>query len=343
MKKAFIIFFIFIVTGFVVFGLNSFFSQKKENTALRIKIISMKKEKNIPKSWARLTQESIQRFSPIKPQNEKSLDDLIPMSPSIEQLAKNLSQKMYNIKKLDVTDIEKCIELAETIIAEEPASLSAYKAKLISMLVLESKFDQKIDDYEISKILETLASFEVESDSVAKREAALIGRGNAQLSILENQLNEISFLRDEIVFQTQGLDQSSPYYEELINEDNELALRENLVALNLENAQNNLSNEIAYPVQPSDELIEIPFLRLMAKEEYDTVIEDAESYISEFPNSPNIYFFLIRALEFQGRDEEALRIIEESNLSSEAQSILQARLISTSNEDPKKYWENLKF
>lgn len=344
-----IILFILVVSGF---GLKYYSTQKKENSALRIKIITLNKTKKTPLPWSRLTQQSIETI------NKKTLTPtpaptLIPVAKlvneipiieqSTEQLSKSLTENMQNLKSLDLATVDKNIEIADEIISREPASYSAYKAKLISLLVKESKFDQSIDDYEINKVLDNMAGFEVANDNTARREAALIASTNNQLMALENTLDDISILRDEISTQSSAIDRSSPEYEALQNQNQQLINREVVSALNLESLQNNINNGALEPVYLNEDVVEIPFLRLIAKNDYDSVIENADSFIEQFPNSPTGYFYLVKALGFQGRADDAIRVIEETKLSPEAQSDLMDRLDATSGDDPKSYWEKLRF
>ena len=343
MKKKYVL----IVSFFIlfIFGVKALFNLKKENAALRVKVLTLKKDKKMPVPWSRLTKDSIKRLSPIHEKQVIKKDEIAVIEDPIstENLAKIISKNMLNLKTLNVKSLEETIKIAEEIINREPDSYSAYKAKLISLLILESKFDQQIDDYEINKTIDSLTSFEMNTDALNKREAALIGKGNNQLKNLANQLNDISLLRDEITLQSSALDKSSPEYFELQNQESELAVRENMTNLDIENAENKLLEEIAQTKLPNEDLVDIPFYRLMAKGDFTRVIENAESYLEQFPNASNAFYFLIRALDAEGREAEALKAIEETKLSPDALMSLQLRLEATSGEDPKKYWENLKF
>ncbi|RPJ68893.1 MAG: hypothetical protein EHM20_17015 [Alphaproteobacteria bacterium] len=93
----------------------------------------------------------------------------------------------------------------------------------------------------------------------------------------------------------------------------------------------------------NEDIVQIPFLRLMAKDDFDGVIDNAENFIEQFPNAPDGYYFLIKAYELTGRHDDALRVREDPRLSNETLSIVQKRLKDFPNLDPKKYWKNLNF
>lgn len=55
------------------------------------------------------------------------------------------------------------------------------------------------------------------------------------------------------------------------------------------------------------------------------------------------YFYLIRALELEGRFEEAYEFLEDIEFNAEDLIELEERLGSSRNENPQNYWQNLKF
>ncbi|RPJ76372.1 MAG: hypothetical protein EHM20_07560, partial [Alphaproteobacteria bacterium] len=142
--------------------------QKKENQALKIKILTLNKTRSIT-PWQGLisrpqispittplpsTQDevSIRESSPIRsPQKPLQLDnDLLIQNLSTTELADILSLRMIELNSLDQQGLEKNIEIANEIISREPDSYSAYKAKLVSMLVMEGKLNQEIEDDEVN-------------------------------------------------------------------------------------------------------------------------------------------------------------------------------------------------
>lgn len=342
-----IILFLLVISGA---GLKFYFTQRSENNALRIKILSLNKIKRAPLPWSRLTQETLETTkkviattpslaSPV----QKATNGIPIKEESTQGLAKELEKTMLNVKNLDLSNIDKNIEIADEIINREPDSYSAYKAKLILMIVKEGKFNQTIDDYELNKVLDSMAGFEIGSDTIARREAALIAIFNNEQFALENKLNDIFLLRDEISTQSAALDKMSPEYQELQIQDEQLATKEQLYSENLDNILSKRNDETSSSVYLNEDIVEIPFLRLMAKADHDTVIENAQSFIEQFPDSPTGYYYLVKALEAEGRTDEAIRAIEESKLPPLAQDALQDRLDATNGEDPKKYWEKLIF
>jgi hypothetical protein len=223
-----------------------------------------------------------------------------------DELVSTLTNNMVNIKKLDLLTIEESIKIADEIIFREPGSYSAYKAKLILMVLKENKFNQNIDDYEFNKTLDNIAGFEIANNEEMRRESVLMATVNDRLTVLENKLDDISIVRDEILIQSAGIDKMSSAYH---NED----------------------------------VVEVPFLRLMSNKDYITAEENARTFIEQFPDSPSGYYYLVKALEFQGRMDEALQIIEELESYPRTRVMLQEKLNTNVDDDFKTYWEKLSF
>lgn len=348
----------------ILFVLSAFFfkfarEQKRENNALKIKLITLNKTRTIT-PWERLI--SRPQISPTAPK-EKAIEDIVTtqasstIAPPIvatqsegpiqnlstQELATSLGKRMSEIKSQDLANIQKNIEIANEIISREPDSYSAYKAKLISLLTMEGKLNQEIDDSELNGILETMASFDLTNDSVTRKEAALISNTTKELISLEDQLQQVSSERLFIEEQLELVDPNSPEIRALEIERQNLLSKEEEAANRIGILNNNL--ETGFPEEQflDEDIVQIPFLRMMAKNDYEGVIDNAESFIEQFPNSPDGYYFLIKAFEATGRSEDALRVIQNSRLPTDAQNTLQRRLQNTSLLNPQKYWERLRF
>ena len=339
-------------------GLHFYSIQKKENHAIRLKMLSLGEIKKTPLPWSRLTNESIERINKaaqnkIKTKavvpNEKNnpISEINPeiqiIEQSTEQLTNELTKNMIDAKSLDLPILEKNIEMADEIISRDPNSYFAYKAKLISMIIKEGKFEQAIDESDLNDVLDNMAVFEISSDSAIRRETAFNNAIANQVTDLENKLDNILILEDEVSNQSAALEKSSPEYQELQLQSDQLAEKENLATENLEIFQNNINAQSLSPVYQNEEITEIPFSRLLAKGDYDSVIENAQSFIERFPNSLSGYYFLLKALELQGRADDATRVIDESDLSLEAKNAILDRLDASRGEDPNKFWEKLRF
>lgn len=331
-----------------------YFNQKKENSALRLKILSMSETKRTPKSWAQLTTRL--RPSPLTVPavtvastartNSETTAENINVDQSLDNLdttdlALKLDGQMRRPKKFDLKTIENNIAIADEIISREPDSYGAYKAKLISMLVKEGKFNQAIDESEVESLLESMAQFNISSDKIARRESALIGNTNGEIQNVEVQLEGLARERETIESQISSYDTNSPEFAQLNNQIQEIETREAQLLENIDNLENSLASNTDQLI--NEDVIEIPFMRMMAKNDYDSVIENAESFIEQFPSSPSGYFYMIRALEMQGRKEEALSVIQNSELSQSLQDRLFQRLDEDENQNPQTYWQNLSF
>ncbi|MDO9182062.1 MAG: hypothetical protein Q7U04_06620 [Bacteriovorax sp.] len=329
---------------------KTYFAQKKENSALRIKLLSQRKEKKKPIPWSRLSKESVIDFENKKNKNLATLPISMASIPntmseqSIEELADNLNQSMLGIKKLNLVGVEKNIAIADEIISREPNAYSAFKAKLISMIYKENKFNQSIDDYELNEILDSMATFETTNDSAILKEAALMASADYQVEVLENRLANISLERNELTSQLEGLEVSSSEYNSVLAQNDQLAAQEEALSLTLEGVVEGLDRSNTLSSNNfNEDIIEIPFMRSLAKGDFNTVKENAQSFIEQFPNSPIGYFYLVKTLMLEGQGEEVLKVIRESKLLPEVQNEIQNRLEATSGDDPKKYWEKLIF
>lgn len=335
---------------------------KKENYALKVKLISLNKIKKNPKPWTRLSEtavlandksvvleknKKINSIVEIKPLSSddvkyKNVDETSIEDQSIDQLQLKLTDNMHKIKSLDLKSIFKNINLADEIINRVPESYLAYKAKLISMIYLESKFDQEIDDYVFNNILYDLASFDVSNDETAKKEAVFIMSFNSQILFLENQVSEIVQSRELLENQSLDVEKNSAEYQLFQEKDAELATKEHLALLALEKIENDRQDEASYLFHNED-ILEIAFMRLMAINDFNAVVENAQDYLKQFPTSLNGYFYLLRALELSGDAERISQVLLNSKLSIEDQEKLRKRLSLSLSEDPKKYWEKLIF
>ncbi len=330
-----------------------YFNQKKENSALRLKILSMSETKRTPKSWAQLTTRlrpsALTVLAPVTDSPSTPTTAPAASGTSAENidnldttdLALKLDGQMRRPKNFDLKTIENNIAIADEIISREPDSYGAYKAKLISMLVKEGKFNQAIDESEVESLLESMAQFNISSDKIARRESALIGNTNGEIQNVEVQLEGLARERETIESQISSYDINSPDLAQLNNQIQEIETREAQLLENIDSLENSLASSTDQLI--NEDVIEIPFMRMMAKNDYDSVIENAESFIEQFPSSPSGYFYMVKALEMQGRKEEALSIIENSQLPQSLQDRLFQRLDEDENQNPQTYWQNLSF
>ncbi|AUN99496.1 hypothetical protein C0V70_15560 [Bacteriovorax stolpii] len=331
-----------------------YFQQREENKALRLKILSMSENRRTPKPWSTLTSVSNVSTSaltapvnaPVQPLAASATTPAqIETPPVVDQdtqtLAVTLTNQMRRPKNLDVKTLDQNIAIADEIISREPDSYSAYKAKLISLLVKEGKFNQPANEDEIESLLEDMAQFNIGNNSLARREATLIANTNADIDNIDNQLNALGQEREMIESQLNGLAADSP---ELLNANDRLAQieeKEAMLMSNVESLETSLASNRAQII--NEDVVEIPFMRLLAKNDYESVMSNAQTFIDQFPNSPSGYYYMVRALELQGQKAEALNLIQNSRLSPEVQESLLQRLQNESSQDPKNYWQKLSF
>lgn len=256
-------------------------------------------------------------------------------------LAVRLDGQMKRPKNLDLNTIENNIAIADEIISREPDSYGAYKAKLISLLVKEGKFNQPIDEVEVESLLENMAQFNISSDKLARRESALIGNTNNEVQTVELQLEELARSRETLESQLNAYDANSPELAQLNAQIEQLDSQEAQLLGNIDNLQASLENNTSQMV--NEDVVEIPFMRMMAKNDYEGVINNAQSFIEQFPSSPNGYFYMVRAMEMQGQKEQARAVIQNAQLPQDVQVNLLQRLDNEGAQNPQSYWQKLSF
>ncbi|HAZ13603.1 MAG: hypothetical protein A2X86_13810 [Bdellovibrionales bacterium GWA2_49_15] len=342
-KKTFTIIFISfsLLAGFF---LNNIISQEKENTAADVQAILSRKIKTMPVLWRQLLlskRATVLAPASVTIPEESTLTSI--SEQTTEELAQFLDSTMKNIDGNNLSTIEKNIEVADTIIARVPDSYSAYKAKLISLLVKEAKFKVEVEDDEINSLLEIMATFDVASSAQAIKEAILItGTGNEILQ-LQEKLADLAIEEEQLALEYAALDINSPEARLLDAEQakllaDEQELFEKILALEHNNADEPLSGNGL-----NEDLVHIPFLRALAKNDFDEVLRIAQDFTDQFPNSPIGYYYLIKTLSILGRDTEALSVIINSPLSKDSLFKIQENLDNFSDKDPQLYWQMLRF
>lgn len=324
-----------------------YFAQRRENRALRIKILLMAENKRIPKPWLQLTTKAVaQPNTTTSTPTAKTINEGVGTSLRLTEedtsnLAAKLDKQMKKIKSAELTVLDDNITIANELISREPDSYSAYKAKLIAMLVKEGKFSQSVDENEINSTLESMAQFNISSDKLARREAGLIASTNESIQSNEIQLEDLARDKEFMESQLASFDPNSPDSENLHMQIQEIENKQSELLSSISNLENNLyanTNQLI-----NEDVVEIPFMRMLAQNDYQAVSESAQSFIEQFPNSPNGYFYLVRSLELQGQKDEAISIIQNAKLPQDSRDELIKRLESESSQDPKNYWQKLNF
>jgi hypothetical protein len=325
-----------------MFLYRKYLNQKHDNNALRLKIISMNEKKRTPKSWIETMtiKPKVVPIVTVSKINSSSEDRDITVQET-KDLATQLNNQMKRVKNLNLINIDNNIALADEIISREPDSFGAYKAKLISLLIKEGKFNQPPEEIVIERLLENMAQFNLASDKLARREALLIANTNSDIQNVESQLAELSRQRVELEAQLNTLVPNSPILSILSSQLEEFDIQESQLISNIDSLQDEFFQKRALMV--NEDIVEIPFMRMMAKGDLEGVVDNAETFIEEFPDSMEGYFYLVRALELQGQKEAALEVLRNSRLSQDSQQSLVQRLESQSSQDPKNYWQRLSF
>lgn len=348
------------------FTFKFYLSQRKENQALRLKLMMANKEKRRPKPWGRLfasqpvrTLTSPAKVLPENKTNEDVRTDTVTTGAAApartpeetpiknretENLATEMESRMRDIKTMDLAQIGRTIEIADELILREPETYSAYKAKLIALLTREGKFNIPADEDEINTLLEDMARFDLTSDKVLQKEAALISIANAEVRNLQQKLVETRTQLSTLETQMAQLGPNSPDYRALETRRSVLALQEEDTIGKLATVENQIQQGDFPPDSyVNEDVVQIPFMRSMARGDYEAAADNAEGFVQQFPDSPVGYFYLVLALEKMGRNEDAVDVLARSRLGSAEQTRLLERLSTARLEDPRRYWENLSF
>lgn len=332
----------------IVFLGKFFFHQSAENKALRLKILSMSENKKIAKPWSALTSQTSALTAPAQApvasatQADVPKEEELPLADQdVQKLATTLSTQMKRPRNLDEKALDQNIAIADEIISREPDSYSAYKAKLISLLVKEGKFNQSASEEEVESLLENMAQFNIGSDKMARREAALMANSNVELNQIDDELNALAEEKQSLESRLNTLDANSPELAEANRRLDEIEEKETMLFSNAQAIEQGLASSTDQMV--NEDIIEIPFMRMLAKNDYEGVINNAQTFIEQFPGSPSGYYYLMRAMELQGQKAEALSVIQNSQLPPETRNNLLQRLESEGSSDPKNYWQKLSF
>lgn len=349
----FIIFAMAVVMGFTF---KFYLSQRKENQALRLKLMMTNKEKRRPKPWGRLFASQPVRTltTPAKvlPETDSvSTGAAAPVRQSnliknreTEDLAREMEGRMKEVKTMDLAQIGRTIEIADELILREPETYSAYKAKLIALLTREGKYNIPADEEEINSLLEDMARFDLTSDKVLQKEAALISIANAEVRNLQQKLIETRTQLTALETQMAQLGPNNPDYRALETRRSVLSLQEEDTLGKMATIENQIQQGDFPPDSyVNEDVVQIPFMRSMARGDFESAADNAEGFVQQFPDSPVGYFYLVLALEKMGRNEEAVDILASSRLGSAEQNRLLERLSTARLDDPRRYWENLSF
>lgn len=238
-------------------------------------------------------------------------------------LANLLTMNFLDRKHLTAEKIDQNIAVADEIIARDSTAYGAHKAKLISMMIKESQFKSPIDEEQFDASLNELAAFETVDDTFAIREESLLIEARDNLARLEARLEETEESGDEADGETDQAD----------------ALAEQIGMLE-QQIENGIMSEEG---QPDPDLIKIPFLRLMLTGDNDALVEEADSYIESYPESPVGYYYRAQGLWRSGDQPEALVALKSAIGTDVSNSLLLEIAKSMAGRDPSQYLNDVKF
>ena len=343
-----------LITLILVAGILShfIFKQKKENMALRLMVRQMEKKftRPNPKSWPEILPRTVKSITAL-PESAATTKTTTLASKIIElgdlettELAQKLNDKMKNFQKLTAAQVDESISITDEIISREPDVYSAYKAKLILLLVKEGKFKQEIEDDLINDYMDIMTDLDMQSSQGLKKETFLLARANSDIAKNEGKLDELSESIENINDEINSITSDSSDRDQLIFKRDQMIEEQEETLAQLEKIENSIEDGL---LQDSDyvneDVVEIPFLRSLAKGDYDEVINQANVFIERYPDSVIGHYYLIRALELNGQETLALEEIENLTINQKVISKLQEKLENSKSEKPGDYWKKLRF
>jgi hypothetical protein len=335
---------IIILAAMIIFT-KPYWEGNYSNRARRVKSITMDSVKKTPKPLVKVFTEKTKNIKaeaasstpPTELEKKPESEDLELSNLSTQELVIRLTQRMKTPVEISNEELEQISLIADELIVREPEIYQAYKAKLFSLLVREGKFKESIEDLDVDSLLETMASF-----SINNRENLIVDITSEEES-LNIDATELYSQIEENYMNMQVMDPNTPEYFELERVQQELTnqYKDSIDRLdaNQKNQQEAQSAEMAI----NRDIVEIPFMRMMAKSDYDGVIQNAENFIEEFPNLADGYYYLYKAYEAQGANEKAQQLFEDINRNPQVKAAFQEKLENFQNFNLQTYWQTLRF
>lgn len=255
-----------------------------------------------------------------------------------------LAGRLNSIDSQNLDDLKINIDIANLLILKMPEDSMAYKAKLMSLLQAEGRFQYQINNDEVNYLLSELAQFDLDTESILKKEDALVEQANNEITAINQTLDDLEYQRQLIELNLESADTESPEYSNfmesranILQKEDEALEKSALLQISVENRY--------FPDESyiNEELVEIPFLRLLAKNEFNDAIFAAEIFMNENPKSSIGYFYLIKAYELSDQYAKALEIMQDERLTNEMRQKIEERLIKQRDGHSKKYWQLLKL
>lgn len=327
--------------------------QQETLLALQLKVKLLEERKKAPVPWEKLlaaapappsattAAEAVPPVEPAEPERRAEIP--IDRQPT-SVLARKVDTALANREELSLDQIDRAIEMAEELIQREPASYSAYKAKLILLLTKESGHLADVDDDDVEALLEEMATFDMMSNVALRKEALLIARTDAQIDTVEESIENLETDLDAIDIDLETVAADSAEETELLEEMRTLERKIDEQVEERDRLEDNLEADLlANEIFFNEDIIEIPLQRGLATGDYDSVIAEAEALLDEFGESVAVYYYLIRALELDGQADVALDMIAASDLSAADSRELERRLRRSHEQNPRDYWKRLRF
>jgi len=312
-------------SGFLYF----MFHHAKNNFSprnLRSRMEAPKKRKAIP--WKTTATSAIPTVAVATPE-ATPVHETDYSNVETNNLMNTVETKMKTHWRLTVDEIDKKLAMTDELISRNPDMYSLYKAKLILLLTKQNQHTMEVDESEIEEMLETMASFDIVSEKAMQKEAFLVARTNNRIETLMDEIEEIEG-EMEIA---DGVDVEAKL---------EQKLEEKLIEM--ENLENQLEEGLlAEKDFLNEDVVEIPMYRSLASGDYDSVIDQAESLLEDYPDSISGHYFMIRALRLSATPEEVQEYISNLQLPEADLKELEDRINLNADEDPKQFWKRLRF
>lgn len=256
----------------------------------------------------------------------------------------SLALRIQSINSQSLDDLQRNIEMADLLISKTPEVAFPYKAKLMSLIYAEGKYQVQINDDDIKFLLAQLVHLDETNESILSKETALAENAQNEINTLDKKIEDYEYQREMIELELETSDIDYDRYENLTKARADILTKEDEIMQKSVLLQVSVDNTY-FPDESyiNEDLAQIPFQRQLAKGEFNDAILNAHLFINEYPNSPIGYFYLIRAYELSNQFAEALEVMQDEHLTDEVRLKLEDKLQQEQGNNPENYWQNIKL
>jgi hypothetical protein len=261
-------------------------------------------------------------------------------------LANILVRNFASPASLDEAKLRQSIVASEALINRDDDYYEAYKSKLFSLLLLQTKYGVQINEDEYASLIDNLTAFQFIDDNELSRIEEQRATLEDELVALNEELDDLAARRaelaDELSEMTDTPEADSELYLDLLAEENRLALEQSVLEAMFEDVQADLEATVFAEEQAIDpDIVRAMFLRFVAMGDTAALIDEAEDFIDRYPDSPLGYYFLALGLQQSGDAEDAFAVLNGALDEGVGNRLLFEMLQNNAEQQPINMIENL--